>query len=546
MTLALLFGSAGLALGQSHPTVVPPTARSTTTILAASADQRALSTPTAGATQTGASPAKTPIRRPTDSRVPSARPGPSSSGMPDVWGTVLVLAGIVLVLWLGASGLKRFAPQRARELPPEVIDLLGVQPLSPQQAIHLVRVGERLLVVGAGPDGLRTLTEIIDPAEVQHLTLLCRSSAANTGPASLFNSLPRLPASLAGRASRADAGSVGDASGLETTSGHTHFADAGTSPRLRKLGPLVGCLIAALLIPASLSAQEFATGRVPAAQFTDVASHSDTASPGVWRDDASTSMVTATPVAQADADQTESDFALQALSMAPSGIGSSLKLAIVIGVLSLAPAILLMTTCYIRIVVVLGILRQALGVPQFPPTQVLTSLSLFLTAMVMWPVWESAYRQGIEPYSQATYNSPGEQQAALATACTNTAEPVRRFMSRQIEATENTAAVDLFLEYQAGDEATTVQPEYYEDVPLRALLPAYVLSELKTAFLIGFQLYLPFVVIDLVVTSLLTSLGLTMLSPGLVSLPFKLLLFVLIDGWYLTVELLLNSIAPLT
>jgi flagellar biosynthetic protein FliP len=214
-----------------------------------------------------------------------------------------------------------------------------------------------------------------------------------------------------------------------------------------------------------------------------------------------------------------------------------------VGVLSLAPAILLMTTCYVRIVIVLGILKQALGVQQFPPAQVLASLGLFLTALVMWPVWERAYREGIEPYSRLTFTSRGEQQAAFARACEQTVQPVRTFMSGQIEMTGNEAALDMFLDYEsAGAGEETPQPQYYEDVPLRVLLPSFLLSELKTAFLIGFQIYLPFVVIDLVVASVLTGLGLPMLPPAIVSLPLKLLLFVLIDGWFLTVETLLRSV----
>ncbi len=215
-----------------------------------------------------------------------------------------------------------------------------------------------------------------------------------------------------------------------------------------------------------------------------------------------------------------------------------LQWGLLIGVVSLAPAILLMTTCYVRIIVVLGLLRQGLGVSQFPPTQVLTALALFLTALVMWPVWSQAYSEGIAPYARAAT----ADEAALPAALTATLQPVRGFMSRQIEATGNTAALDLFLEYQSG--TATAAPAYYEDVPIQVLLPAYVLSELRTAFLIGFQIYLPFLVIDLVTSSVLAAVGLQLLSPGVVALPFKLLLFVLVDGWHLTVELLLRSIAP--
>ncbi len=134
----------------------------------------------------------------------------------------------------------------------------------------------------------------------------------------------------------------------------------------------------------------------------------------------------------------------------------------------------------------------------------------------------------------------------MEDAFTRTAQPLRRFMADQIEATGNSDAVWLFLEYQQPSTTqTTDRPETYDDVPLSVLLPAYMLSELKTAFVIGFQIYLPFLVIDLVVSTILISMGMMMLPPVLVSLPFKLLLFVLIDGWFLTVGMLLESVRPL-
>ncbi len=230
--------------------------------------------------------------------------------------------------------------------------------------------------------------------------------------------------------------------------------------------------------------------------------------------------------------------------VSPDGFPATLKIALLLSALSLAPALLMLTTCFVRIVVVLGLLRQALGTQGFLPNQVVTGLSLFLTLTVMWPVWREAYRQGIQPYSSGAYATPAEQQQAFERAVETTLLPVRRFMSAQIEATGNEAALDLFLAYQAGDDNDrAAYPDYYEDVPLSVLLPAYVLSELKTAFVIGFQIYLPFLVIDLVVSSVLASSGLMMLPPGLVSFPFKLLLFVLADGWFLTVRLLLDSFA---
>jgi len=228
--------------------------------------------------------------------------------------------------------------------------------------------------------------------------------------------------------------------------------------------------------------------------------------------------------------------------LSPEGLPATVRLVLLLSALSLVPSLLMMATCFVRIVVVLGLLRQGLGMQQLLPNPVLTGLSVFLTVTVMWPVGQQAYQQGIGPYSAGTYADTIERQAAFEQALKNTLQPVRRFMSGQIEATGNEAAIDLFLEYQQPTEPTSVAPQYYEDVPLAVLLPAYVLSELKTAFVIGVQIYLPFVIIDIVVAALLSGMGLLSVQPSVVSLPCKLLLFVLADGWFLTVQLLLESI----
>jgi flagellar biosynthetic protein FliP len=226
----------------------------------------------------------------------------------------------------------------------------------------------------------------------------------------------------------------------------------------------------------------------------------------------------------------------------PQGLASTLQIMLLLTVVSLAPAILLMTTSFVRIIVVLGLLRQALGTQQLPPSQVITSIALFMTLLLMSPVWKETYEQGIKPY---TNNEIG-----LEAAFTRGVAPVRKFMADQIQRTQNDDEVYLFLRYlpeQADAAGKAPNYVYYDaaegerEVPLTALLPAFMLSELKTAFLIGFQVYLPFVILDIVVASVTISMGMLMLPPVLVSLPFKLLLFVLVDGWRLVVEMLLQS-----
>jgi flagellar biosynthetic protein FliP len=216
-------------------------------------------------------------------------------------------------------------------------------------------------------------------------------------------------------------------------------------------------------------------------------------------------------------------------------MSSALQVMLLLTVLSLAPAILLMTTSFIRIVVVLGLLRQALGTQQLPPSQVITSLAIFMTLLVMTPVWKNVYDHAIEPYT-APHST-----MTLEEAWAEGSLPIKRFMSQQIDSAGNTDDVYLFYRYMPQD---TPSPKTFDDIPLQVLLPAYMLSELKVAFLIGFQIYLPFLILDIVIASVTISMGMLMLPPVMISLPFKLMLFVLVDGWRLVVGMLLESFGP--
>jgi len=201
------------------------------------------------------------------------------------------------------------------------------------------------------------------------------------------------------------------------------------------------------------------------------------------------------------------------------------------GVASLAPAVLLMTTCFVRMSIVLTLLRQGLGTPQLPSNQILTSLALFLSALVMWPVWTAAYRDGVEPYQQG--------QIELATAYEQGTLPIRRWMATQIEESGNR---DTMLYFLSRHPTAPKRVATYDDVPVETLLPAFLVSELKTAFAIGFRLLLPFLVLDVLVATLVVSTGLVMLPPTLVSLPLKLMVFVAADGWSLVVRSLLDGV----
>jgi len=217
------------------------------------------------------------------------------------------------------------------------------------------------------------------------------------------------------------------------------------------------------------------------------------------------------------------------------GFSSAINVLILLTVLSLAPAVLVLCTCFTRIVITLGLLRQALGTQGLPPSQVIVGLSLLVTIVVMAPTFERIYDEAIHPYST------GEQPNQIE-AWERAKQPIRDFMFAQIEASGNWSGVYMILNYRGVD---TTDPESLTraDVDMLTLVPAFVLSELKIAFLIGFRIYLPFLVIDMVIASLLISMGMLMLPPVLISLPFKLLLFVLVDGWQLVVGTLMTSVA---
>jgi len=213
----------------------------------------------------------------------------------------------------------------------------------------------------------------------------------------------------------------------------------------------------------------------------------------------------------------------------PAGVSTTLQWLLVLTVLSVAPAVVVMVTCFTRIIVVLGLLRQALATQQLPPNQVLFGLALFMTLVVMAPVYRDVHRDAVEPYLSGKLS-----QADALDAGTR---HVRNFMIAQIEAGGNTDDVYLFIK----DDLAARRGLKWADVPTLSLIPAYVVSELKIAFLMGFRIYLPFLIIDMLVSSVLISMGMLMVPPSLISLPFKLLLFVLADGWHLVVGTLMRS-----
>jgi flagellar biosynthetic protein FliP len=220
---------------------------------------------------------------------------------------------------------------------------------------------------------------------------------------------------------------------------------------------------------------------------------------------------------------------MPAISIATGADGSqtytlTIQILLLMTLLTLLPAILLSMTSFTRIIIVLSLLRQALGLPQTPPNQVLVGLALFMTLFIMGPVLSQSYSQGVKPYLDGKL----EAEAAFVEATA----PVKEFMLHQ------TRSGDLEMFTKISGKGEYASPG---EVPLTVLIPTFITSELKTAFQIGFMVFIPFLIIDLVVASVLMSMGMMMLSPMLVSLPFKIMLFVLVDGWSLVMGTLASS-----
>ena len=208
----------------------------------------------------------------------------------------------------------------------------------------------------------------------------------------------------------------------------------------------------------------------------------------------------------------------------PEQVASTLQVIAVLTLATIAPGILMMTTSFVRIVVIIGFLRNALATQNVPPNQVIVSLAMFLTFYIMAPYWSQANDNGLQPYLAG--------QISQEEAITNVLEPMREFMFRQTRESDLALFVNL---------SEAERPNSQEDVSTFTFIPAFIISELKTAFQIGFMLYVPFIVIDMIVATTLMSMGMMMLPPVMISLPFKILLFVMIDGWHLLIQSIIVS-----
>lgn len=211
-------------------------------------------------------------------------------------------------------------------------------------------------------------------------------------------------------------------------------------------------------------------------------------------------------------------------STEPTNISTSVRLILLLTIFSLAPGILILTTSFTRIVIVLSFVRTSLATQQMPPNQVLIGLALFLSFFIMAPTFQEVYNEALEPLFA--------EEITLDEAYESASVPMKEFMAQHTRQKD----LALFLNYSEAEPPETVQ-----DIPLTTLIPAFAISELKTAFQMGFMIFIPFLVIDMAVASILMSMGMMMLPPVMISLPFKILLFVLVDGWYLVTHSLLTG-----
>ena len=309
------------------------------------------------------------------------------------------------------------------------------------------------------------------------------------------------------------------------------------SRRIQLASTLTGLLLCLPMLPLS-TIHAHPAAVVETNDSWEIANHDDTV------DHSGSPNATITPTAESSLNVLEQQL------NSPEQALSSLKLFLMVTVLSVAPAVLLMTTSFLRISVVLGLLRQALGTQQNPSNQVIGALALFMSALIMTPTWTAVYEEAIVPYSEKEIS--GEHAWEIAR------NSLVDFMGRQIDKAGNSEDVWLFYDHlpETARNPHTGDPSYfaadaqteitttalsYHDIPMQALLPAFMISELKTAFLIGFIIFLPFLVLDIVISSVTNAMGMMMLPPTTISLPFKIMLFVLVDGWHLIIGMLLES-----
>jgi flagellar biosynthetic protein FliP len=439
---------------------------------------------------------------------------------------VLGTLGIVLgVLLLALKLLRKYAPGAVASRGAVPLEVLQRIPLGPRQAIALVRVGEQVLAVSVGDGGVRPLAQLSERDRDRLAATGAPSAAARSITAA------NVPAAASARAE-----------------GGFDFRDA-LRVALRSATRLAVLAAAASLAAGGLQAQAPAPAGRPAAAPAPAAPR---ALPGVVTRNgvgtpaAADSTPRAAPVVPpvpASGGVARADTMLTRLAprvdLRVGETNGGLRLSgtvgvvVMMGLLTLLPTLLLMMTGFTRILIVLHFLKQALGTQSAPPAHLVSGLALLLTGFVMAPTLSEVNRTALQPWMDGRI----EQAEMLSTGV----KPFREFMLRQTRDRDIQAFIDMSAESDAAAGNPVVEPTTPDDVSLVVLVSAFVTSELRTAFQLGFALFLPFIVIDVVVSSVLMSMGMFMLPPAMIALPFKLLLFVLVDGWGLVVQSLVQS-----
>ncbi|HYE62867.1 MAG TPA: flagellar type III secretion system pore protein FliP [Phycisphaerales bacterium] len=482
--------------------------------------------------------------------------------------TVVSLAGVVaLIVVLGVtvrlvsrrSGGLMAALGAGGRAPSGILEVLGRYPVGRGSTLILLKMDRRVLLLCQGRGGklggttMTTLTEVTDAEDVASILLKVRDEEGDT--------LARKFQGMLSASDRAAAAALEEPAGVEITDEPTASAIASTArPHATQRQPsAIRSRLQTMRTPAAgggamrlrTLAVALATAAFALAAPAQVGPPVDAAPASVQPVTNPTVNPPAGPLLSLPT--TTATDALNPLQMIDSaarvlpggntsssdgekpGLSTALNILVVLTVVALAPSIMLMCTCFVRILIVLGLLRQAMGTQSVPPPQVTTALALFMTLLVMAPTLDRINAEAIVPYRQGEIKDYDE-------LWNKAKQPLRDFMFNQIEATGNWSSLYMILEYRGVD---TSEPEKLSraDVDMISLVPAYMLSELKTAFLMGFRIYLPFLVIDMVISTMLIAMSMMMLPPVLISLPFKLLLFVLVDGWTLVVGGLMHSFA---
>jgi len=412
-----------------------------------------------------------------------------------IMGVLLTLGFVLALLGVALKLLRRFAPTSTSgaRLRMEVVQRLA---LGPKQGIAVIRVGERFVAVSVGDGGIRRLFEL-EEGEVA-------GSVAGSG--------------------KREAGSGDDTDGSSRPNSPLDFGSAFRGAL--KTAGLAVVLAACLHAPAHAQTKTQQQNQTPAQRAAAQQARFNAVSKAVAQQPDGSVLAKSSTKSLLEAPL--SKLAPQMDVRVGGGDGLHLSgtvgIVVMMGLLTLLPMLLLMMTGFTRILIVLNFLRQALGTQSAPPTQLVAGLALLLTGFVMAPTLNEVNRTAITPYMDG--------QMDQATMLDVGAKPFRTFMLKQTRRQD----IETFVRISGGP-----RPETVNDVPLVTLTSAYVISELRTAFQIGFALFLPFIVIDVAVSSVLMSMGMFMLPPAMISLPFKLLLFVLVDGWSLIVQSLVTS-----